>query len=257
MFLFFAVYTFVVVLSLIAPAYLPLLLGVSVLLTCGAYLLHVYIPMFFSGFSMWFGSGLFLLPVPILIAAAILVPQKLVVLWLYYVVTFVVGLVVPLVRYLRVRLSLYGIFKKYGKCSLRSFLMGGRRSPLHVSLETPAGKLSVGILGCVGAARYFVQDDSITAQRIRALAADILPEIEKKDDSSVIRSLLVPLMGRKMTAPFSPADGEDEAYLFVHPGCALYNGEKPSEMGERVGGYNVASLKFIRNTVQRMTENKE
>ncbi|MBE6561967.1 MAG: hypothetical protein E7662_12670 [Ruminococcaceae bacterium] len=257
MVLFFAMYTFVVVLSLIFPAYLSVLLGVSIVLTCGAYLLHVYAPMFFSGFSMWVGPGLFLIPVPIMIIAAILVPQKNVILWVYYAVTVFFGVIIPLGRYLHIRLSLYRLLRKSGKCSLYSCLFAGRKTPLYVSLDTKEGKCTIGILGNPWAMRYFVTKDSITAQRIRALAADILPEIEKKEDSALVRSLLLPLMGRKRNASFACAEGSGEAYLLVHPGCVVYNEEKPAETGDCVGGYHIASLKYIRNTVRRLTENKE
>ena len=98
---------------------------------------------------------------------------------------------------------------------------------------------------------------SVAVQRIRALAADILPELEKKEDSDFVRALLLPLAGRKRTVSFACAEGCDEAYLFVHPGCVVYNAEKLAETGDRVGGYNIASLKYIQNTVRRMTGNKE
>jgi len=52
-------------------------------------------------------------------------------------------------------------------------------------------------------------------------------------------------------------EGSGEAYLLVHPGCVVYNEEKPAETGNCVGGYHIASLKYIRNTVRRLTENKE
>ena len=257
MFLFFAVYSLIAVLSIVMPENLPFLLGLNVLFTCIVYIRHVYIPMFYSGFSMWFGPGVFFLPVLLMITAAVLVPDKKAVLWFYYGVTVFVGIVVPVIRYLHSRISLYRLIGKYSEYSLFRWLCGGEKTPLRVTLDTDEGKVTVAVLGNIGASRYIVDGNSVSVQRIRALAADILPKMEKKEDSDFVCSLLLPLVGRKRTVSFACAEGCDEAYLFVHPGSVIYNAEKPAEIGERVGGYNIASLKYIQNTVRRMTRIKE
>ena len=153
MILFFAVYSCIAILSLVMPEQLPFFLGLNVLFTCIAYIRHVYMPMFFSGFSMWVGPGVFFIPVLFMIAAAVFVPDKKAVLWILYGVTVCMGAVVPVIRYLHSRISLYRLLGRYSTYSLFRWLFGGTKFPLRVTLETEAGKVTVAVLGNVGASR--------------------------------------------------------------------------------------------------------
>jgi ABC-type dipeptide/oligopeptide/nickel transport system ATPase component len=123
---------------------------------------------------------------------------------------------------------------------------------LRVTLETEKGKVTVAVLGNIGASRYYVDGNSVSVQRIRALTADILPELEKKEDSDFVRSLLLPLVGRKRTVSFACAEGCGEAYLFVHPGSVVYNAERPAETGDRVGGYNIKDKEELNRNFERV-----
>ena len=122
--LFLLVYTAVMVLSLLIPSQTVLWLTLSVLFVTAAYLLGVWYPYLFTRAAQFWGYRWGFAPVLLFIAAAIWIEQKTAVLWILYAGTLTVGWIVPLIRYLAVRLRLYGVLR--GKVSLGEILFGGR-----------------------------------------------------------------------------------------------------------------------------------
>ncbi len=249
------VYVLAAILSLCMPESIDLFLGIGVALSCAAYVLYVYIPLFFSKCSMWLGAGMFFLPVPILIAAAVLLEAKVMLFWLLFALTLGVGCVLPLVRFLCFRRRMYALFAG-DACTFRSFLQEGRKTPLCVSRDTTEGKITLALLGDIGAVRYFPEQDTVTVQSVRALSAAFLHELERKEDTALHRTLLAPLMGRKQSLPYTAPDADTAAYLAVHPQCIVYNGAEPAEYGDRVGGYTLISPKTLESMLRR-TQIKE
>ena len=236
--------------------FVALFLGIGAALTCTAYVISVFLPMLYSKGSMWLGAGWLLLPVPLLIAAAILLPQKLLLFWLCAIGTMGVGGILPLVRFLLFRLRILRMFGVCGKSAFSSCITAGRRTPTCVTRITTEGEITLAVLGDIGAVRYYFDENAVVSQRVRALSADILHELERKDDTAFHRALLSPLTGEKKRMPHPMPSEDKPAYLIVHPHCIPYAGDTPAEYGARVGGYTWISPKTLENLLRR-TQIKE
>lgn len=105
--LFLTVYSSVMVLSLFFPAQIHMFLTLSVILVSAEYLLHVCVPFLFADAAWIIDYRLAFIPIPVLIAVAVFLPQKTLLLWSLYALTVVIGCLVPLLRCLYVRLTLY------------------------------------------------------------------------------------------------------------------------------------------------------
>ena len=237
--------------AVIFPAEMPLLLGIGTVLSCAAYLFYVYIPLFFSKYSMWIGAGLLLLPVPIGIAAAVLVPQKAVIFTLLAVLSIGLAGILPPARYLCFRIRLYKLFGRDGKIGLFPFLREGRGTPLQIERETTEGKITLSVLGSIGTARYFLTEDAVVHQSVRALSAGFIAELERKEDTEFHHALLSPLTGAKTSQPYT-APSADAAYLVVHPHCTVYNGDITTECGDRIGVYTRITPKTLESMLRRI-----
>lgn len=246
--LFLLVYTAVMVLSLLIPSQIVVWLVLSVLFVTAAYLIGVWYPYLFTRAAQFWGYRWGFAPVLLFIAAAVWIPQKTAVLWLLYAGTLTVGWIVPLIRYLAVRLRLYGVLR--GKVSLGEILFGGRKSPLTVTLETADGSAVVGILGTPGSSRYRVEGDSVISQPIRALSARVLGDVEGSTSRLDVTGKMLLLAGKETTVPYA-APATEEAYLFVHPHCLMLDEKGTAALGDRVGGYSLASAKTVRGVIRR------
>lgn len=246
--LFLFVYTAVTVLSLLIPSQSGLWLTLSVLLVTAAYLLGVWYPYLFTRAAQFWGYRWGFAPVLIFIAAAVWIEQKTAVLWLLYAGTLTVGWMVPLTRYLAVRLRLYIVLR--GKVSLGEIFFGGRKSPLTVTLETSDGTAVVGILGTPGSSRYRVEGDTVISQPIRALSAHVLGDVEASASRMEVTAKMLLLAGKETAVPYVAPETED-AYLFVHPHCLMMGEKGTADLGDRVGGYSLASAKTVRSVIRR------
>lgn len=246
--LFLLVYTAVMVLSLLIPSQTVLWLTLSVLFVTAAYLLGVWYPYLFTRAAQFWGYRWGFAPVLIFLAAAVWIERKTAVLWILYAGTLIVGWMVPLIRYLAVRLRLYIVLR--GKVSLGEILFGGRESPLTVTLETADGTAAVGILGTPGTTRYRVEGDAMISQPIRALSARVLGDVEESASRMEVTGKMLLLAGKETTVPYVAPETED-AYLFVHPHCLMLDEKGTAGLGDRVGGYSLASSKTVRAVIRR------
>ncbi len=246
--LFLLVYTAVMVLSLLIPSQTVLWLTLSVLFVTAAYLLGVWYPYLFTRAAQFWGYRWGFAPVLIFIAAAIWIEQKTAVLWILYAGTLTVGWMVPLIRYLAVRLRLYVVLR--GKVSLGEILFGGQKSPLTVTLETADGMAVVGILGTPGTTRYCVEGDALISQPIRALSARVLGDVEESASRMEVTGKMLLLAGKETSVPYDAPETED-AYLFVHPHCLMLDEKGTAALGDRVGGFSLASSKTVRSVIRR------
>lgn len=246
--LFFLVYTAVMVLSHLIPSQTVLWLTLSVLFVTAAYLLGVWYPYLFTRAAQFWGYRWGFAPVLLFIAAAVWIVQKTVVLWVLYAGTLTVGWIVPLIRYLAVRLRLYIVLR--GKVTLGEILFGGRKSPLTVTLETADSTAAVGILGTPGTTRYRVEGDAMISQPIRALSARVLGDVEESASRMEVTGKMLLLVGKETTVPYVAPETED-AYLFVHPHCLMMGEKGTAGLGDRVGGYSLASSKTVRSVIRR------
>lgn len=246
--LYLIVYTAMMIFSLWIPEQIVLWLVLAVILTIAAYMLCVWYPSLYDDTFWLRGEFPAFAPVLLFIAAAVWIPQKTAVLWLLYAGTLTVGWMVPLIRYLAVRLRLYVVLR--GKVSLGEILFGGQKSPLTVTLETADGTAVVGILGTPGSSRYRVEGDALISQPIRALSARVLGDVEESASRMEVTGKMLLLAGKETSVPYDAPDTED-AYLFVHPHCLMLGEKGTAALGDRVGGFSLASSKTVRSVIRR------
>ncbi len=261
---YFILHTAVIILSFIYPQYIFAFYWITFVLV-------------FDRYSRWsFNRGInfrrelgtiYLLPI-VFVAIAFKAVENmrnalLNIILFTYAIVIIINYVVPIVKYLKLRITLYRHVQKLIKeknyrtsATFREFIFCGANTPHNIVIETPEATITLALLGAVGASRYMFEDNSVIAQRYSDYRLRHIEEIIKMDKFeedmkekfafpklSIIRTLFGPVLGIKhrRDLPFTPET--DKALLILPENSFIQIDDRIVGMGEKIDSYTVVTPK--------------
>lgn len=185
---------------------------------------------------------------------------------LTYAAVILLNYLVPIVKYLKLRITLYMSLKKLIKeknyrssATLKEFLFKGANKPHLISIETPEAKVTVALLGAVGASRYIFEKDLVIAQRYsddRINDIEYYLEIENFEKNAddkysafsgipifyhLASPIVGPILGIKHRRYLPVIQDSDKTLLILQPNSFIKIDDRIAGMGEKIGPYTIVS----------------
>ncbi len=266
---YFILHTSLIILSFIFPENIVIFSHIAFALVYYLYLRRFYM---LIRISKLFGLGIIaVLPTVVLamiFAATSNNPSALLKISLFtYGVVIVLNYIVPIVKYLKLRITLYRHLQKLIKeknyrtsATLKEFIFSGANAPHNIVIETPEATATLAILGTVGASRYIFEKDSIIAQRYsddRLNDIDYHLEIENFEKNTddpysafsgipifyhLVSPIIGPILGIKHRRYLPHIPETDKTLLILQPNSFIKIDDRIVGMGEKVGKYTLISI---------------
>ncbi len=252
-FLFFALHTAIMVLSYIFPDLIGIFLLISAVMVSYVWFRRESLFLYNARFY----RGLFILPIIALAVISIQSKIGFFALWLLYATVILINYVIPILKFLILRLRLYSHIKKLIKTkgyrssvNLFKTIFFGSHTPYNIVVETPEKIVNVGVLGSVSASRYIFGQSTIVSQKFgngKRYMMEYISEIEKfEEDMEYIFPKLGPsFLGNKYRSYLPETADTDNSILLLHPNCFIQNEEKIVGVGEKIWKYRIVSLKTV------------
>ncbi|MBE6608909.1 MAG: hypothetical protein E7633_10200 [Ruminococcaceae bacterium] len=263
---YFILHTALIILSFIYPEYIDTFSYISFML---AY--YLYFRRFYKiiRISTLFGLGI-IAAIPTIVLGIIYVvtankPDLLLKIVLFtYAIVIIFNYVVPIVKYLKLRITLYLHIQKLvaeknyrTSATFKEFLLKGANAPYNILIETPDATVTLAILGTVGASRYIFENNFITAQRYsddRLNDIEYHLEIENFEENMddvyspfsgipifyhLASPIIGPILGVKHRRYLPRLPVSDKTLLILQPNSFIKIDKRILGIGEKIGPYTV------------------
>ena len=261
---YFILHTALIILAFIYPQYIFTFYWITFALVYNLYCRWAYRTIHISRSSLRIIHFLPIVFVAIAFKAAENMTSALLNIILFtYAIVIIINYVVPIVKYLKLRITLYRHVQKLIKeknyrtsATFREFIFCGANTPHNIVIETPEATITLALLGAVGASRYMFEPGSVIAQRYSDYRLRHIEEIIKMDKFeedmkeefafpklNIIRTLFGPVLGIKhrRALPFTPET--DKALLILPQNSFIQIDDRFVGMGEKIDSYTVVTPK--------------
>lgn len=261
---YFILHTALIILSFIYPQYIFTFYWITFALVYNLYCRRFYRTMHISRSSLRIIHFLPIVLVAIVFKAAENMTSALLSIILFtYAIVIIIHYVVPIVKYLKLRITLYRHVQKLTKeknyrtsATFREFIFCGANAPHNIVIETPEITITLALLGAVGASRYMFEDSSLTAQRYsdyRLRHIEEIIEMDKFEEDmkeefafpklNIIRTLFGPVLGIKHRRNLPATPETDKTLIILPENSFIQIDDRFVGMGEKIGAYTVISPK--------------
>ena len=180
------------------------------------------------------------------LAAAIFVPiSPDIFVWTVYAVTIIINYVIPAVIYLCRRIRFYSDVREKAEShgwrltgNFFEFIFSGRNNIHNITVETPGGMQTIGILGGVGAMRYVIEDGTVDARRVMPLAKKYAFHDYGGEEKTKVQLWGYGLKTKKRPLP----ESSGRAYLMLQPNAFVVSNGLLVDVGEEVEGMRLLDM---------------